>query len=278
MISKPVSTENGFRLTPVKMGDEKAFNWFFLPGGPGFGSQAIADLADQLTLPGQVFLVDYPNDGNNQLKEKVDFNDWHNGLCQLVQGYKNVILVAHSFSGMLALSEPRLENMIKGLVLLNTSPSNRWMEMIADQADKYQLPDISEKQAWYLAEPSNSRFKTTCLAAAPYFFTSAELQAGKVLLEKLPYSHESYDWVNRDFHPSYTARWIPKQLSTLIICSEFDYLTPASLFTEDKQWQRDNIHIELIKSAGHFPWLGEGLSGVVDSFNAFLGGFKQDLS
>ena len=174
---------------------------------------------------------------------------------ELLEAFDNIVIVAHSFSGMFVLSDPRIESQIKGLVLLNTSPNAKWMQSILQQAKQYQLPDLSSIQARYQDHPSNTLFKALTMACAPYFFSESDLEFGKAMLETLPYSHASYDWVGQYFHPNYEAKWIPKDTPTLIVGSELDHITPLSLFKNDKRWQKKNIVIECIEDAGHIPWM-----------------------
>src|ERR1700712_5244480 len=41
------------------------WNWLFLPGGPGIGSDSLRDLGEPPDLPGTGWLVDLPGDGSN---------------------------------------------------------------------------------------------------------------------------------------------------------------------------------------------------------------------
>ncbi len=248
-------TKKGYRAKLQSVNAGKALHWLFLPGGPGLGSELFSDLGLQLSLPGNAWLIDYPNDGSNQIFKENDFNSWRDGLIELLEAFDNIVIVAHSFSGMFVLSDPRIESQIKGLVLLNTSPNAKWMQSILQQAKQYQLPDLSSIQARYQDHPSNTLFKALTMACAPYFFSESDLEFGKAMLETLPYSHASYDWVGQYFHPNYEAKWIPKDTPTLIVGSELDHITPLSLFKNDKRWQKKNIVIECIEDAGHISWM-----------------------
>src|SRR5205807_21926 len=111
-------SKDGFRLTFVKSREGFPFNWLFLPGGPGLGSESLKDLTAMLELTGTIWHVDYPGDGSNRDIEHVDFTKWPEGLVNLVQTLEHVIIVAHSFGGMLTLTIPELEKHLDGIVLL----------------------------------------------------------------------------------------------------------------------------------------------------------------
>lgn len=53
----------------------------------------------------------------------------------------------------------------------------------------------------------------------------------------------------------YTATWIPENVPTLIIGSEFDYMIPFEIFQNDPRFLRPNIKLVEIKEAGHFSWI-----------------------
>ncbi len=248
----------GYRAKLVATQPGMPLHWLFLPGGPGLGSESFGDLCQSLRLAGNTWCIDYPNDGSNQDKHYQEFNRWKDGLVDLLKSFNNIILVAHSFSGMFVLSDPRIEKYIKGLVLLNTSPNANWMQEIPRQAEKYHLPNVSSLQEQYQKDPSDALFKKLTLACAPYFFSESTVELGKALLQKLPYSHTSYDWAGTHFHPHYEAQWIPEEIPALIMGSEYDHITPLSLFQDDERWQRNNIQMECLSDVGHFPWVSNG--------------------
>ena len=247
-------TKSGYKVCLQSVNPGIPVHWLFLPGGPGFGSESFSDLGMKLNLPGNVWYVDYPNDGSNQICKENNFKLWRDGLIELLGAFDHVVLVTHSFSGMFVLSEKRVEARIEGLVLMNTAPNAGWMKEIPRQAKKYNLPDVSKLQSQYQSNPTNELFKDLTIACAQYFFSKSALDQGKKLLEGLPYSHPSYDWAGKFFHPNYEAAFIPRSIPTLIIGSELDHITPLNLFMEDERWHCKNITIECLKGEGHFPW------------------------
>lgn len=261
----------GYRSTLISHIADKDLNWLFLPGGPGLGSESFDFLGKSLILPGKTWYVDHPHDGSNQNNSPIDFEHWPRGLLDLASSFKNVIIVAHSFSGMFVLSTPDIEKFLKGLVLMNTSPDKSWLQLSRIEADKNQLPDISDIQKNYIIHPSNDSFKELIMASAPYFFSPFGVDKGRALLESLPVSFASHLWASQSFHHTYRASFIP-DCPTLIIGSEFDFITPLKLFTDNNEWQKENISISLLKGAGHFPWI-EKMDKMKKIFTCFAKNF-----
>ena len=90
-------------------------------------------------------------------------------------------------------------------------------------------------------------------ALGPYFFAKTSMTRGLEMLDKISYNHKLYDW-KLNFMQQYQAKWIPK-INTLILSGEKDCITPPCLFLNDANFNQDNIHIKIINSAGHFPWI-----------------------
>ena len=68
---------------------------------------------------------------------------------------------------------------------------------------------------------------------------------------------------------NFSAKWVPENIPTLIIGASEDCITPITLFENDKRFSRNNIHIEKIQDAGHFPWL-EKMEVVKGKFKSFI--------
>lgn len=56
-------TPSGVRLRQRSSAPGR-FDWLFLPGGPGIGSDSLEGLADVADLPG-TWMIDLPGDGSN---------------------------------------------------------------------------------------------------------------------------------------------------------------------------------------------------------------------
>lgn len=251
-----VWTQQSARFELINSCPGKSLNWVFLPGGPGLGSEYLRELATALALPGSTWLLDMPGDGSNQPTNKVvDYSQWPENLAEAVRSLDNVVLVAHSFGGMLTLSSPALQNHLSGLILIDTAPNNKWMRVSADTAKRRNIVMPSPAMLSYEKVPSNHHFKQATLSMGPLFFSPNEMIQGRRLLEHLPYNHLPYDWVIKNFNPTYQSQWVPKKIPTLIISGDEDILTPASIFKSDETFHRSNIKTILITHAGHFSWI-----------------------
>lgn len=260
-----------FSLKLIKSSPNQPVNWLFLPGGPGLGAETLLPLIKKLDLDGKCWLADYPF--NSDINQIYDYNQWTNDLKNLAKSLENVVIVAHSFGGMLVLSTPYLEQEIIGLVLLNTAPTSAWIQEVPKYAALYQLPDTSDLQKKYMQHPTNELFKQLTIACAPFFFTKKSMEEGLKLLKSLPYNHRPYDWALKEFHPSYHYQWIPEHIPTLIIGGEMDPLTPLHLFQDEPAFQRTNIEIYMIKEAGHFAWLDD-----IETFKKLFSNFQNRIT
>lgn len=207
------------------------FNWLFLPGGPGLGSESLQTLTRILTLPGKTWHVDLPGDGSNHTSNDTEsFSQWSQALVEVVDTLNNVILVAHSTGGMYVLATPKLEKKILGLILMDSAPNASWQNELVRYIQFHPTKETKKFQEQYFKKPSNLLLKKITLASAPYAFTKKGLQAGVLLLKKLPFNYKTYEWSAKYFDPKYKARWIPKNLPTLILAGEKDRITPLNFF------------------------------------------------
>lgn len=227
------------------------FNWIFLPGGPGLGSQSLAPLTSLLELPGTIWHLDLPGDAK-----------WQAALIEAVHSLDYPILAAHSTGGMYALATPELEEALIGLVLMDSSPDASWQNSFARYVEAHPLPEVERLQKLYAENPNNERLKQLTIAGIPYL---TEGNQGFAFLEKLPYDYRAVEWSARHFDKTYQAKWIPK-IPTLIFAGALDRITPPGLFGH--AFQQANIMIKIIPRAGHFPWI-ENPEGVKSAFLDF---------
>ena len=166
-------------------------NWLFLPGGPGLGSESLSSLVDILDFPGALWMVDLPGDGSNvTTNNQESFAHWSKALIEVVFTLNNVILVAHSTGGMYALATPELQQLLKGLMLMDSAPDASWQQGFATWMQAHPLSELEKLQQNYRAQPSSSSLKALTVASAPYLFTPEGLIRGRELLERLLYNAE----------------------------------------------------------------------------------------
>ena len=77
-------------------------DWLFLPGGPGIGSESLAELALGAALPGTCWLVDLPGDGSNVGAPGAPadpYQLWPQVFLEAVAAVDNPVAVGHSTGG-----------------------------------------------------------------------------------------------------------------------------------------------------------------------------------
>lgn len=252
-------------------------NWLFVPGGPGADSSYFLTLIKDLDVPGNFWLIDLPANGSNisdQINTDYDFETWNDCLLSSIQKFQNPIYVGHSFGGMFPLLFTQLEQLLKGFVILNSAPS-LWLEEANKCAKENNIPLLAEPMAEFEKNPNPDTFKTALLACAHYYFPKNNLEMGKKLLEQIPFNYLAAVWWLKKAHEiNFSAKWIPQNVPTLILGSSHDFITPYSLFENDKRFNRKNITMNKIQNAGHFPWL-EQMTIVKEAFRALA---KQVLA
>jgi pimeloyl-ACP methyl ester carboxylesterase len=260
------------RIQLFRSMEGRNYNWLFLPGGPGLGSESLFPLLNILELPGNMWRLDLPGDGSNtsfQSGLKASMQNWSQAIGEAVTSFDKVILVAHSRGGMFALSLPELEKALKGIVLLDTAPDRNWQEQFALTIERSPLPEAKKLEEAYNKNPNDESLKRSVLAFAPYMFTQKALERGIKALEHLPYNHEAYRWALENFDPIYEGKWVPKQIPTMILSGAEDIATPLELFTQKKEFDRPNIFMREIKNARHFPWI-DNPQDVMEAFKEYV--------
>ena len=175
-MGRPVSFISNYRLTQVQ--DHHGPVWLFLPGGAGLGSEYYDSLMEAVSLPGTIYLLDYPGDGSNP--KPLEPQDWKKGLLEVVRSFENVHLVAHSFGAMFVMTIPELEDDLKSLILMDGSPKRLQHRHGGPSHLKEEFPK------------SLSRY-----------VTPEQLSRAETLFSHLPYNDEAFMWVRDHFHPDF---------------------------------------------------------------------------
>jgi len=272
MNTRTLWTASRARLQWVRNKKGANWNWIFLPGGPGLGSESLLPLINILDLPGTLWRLDLPGDGSN-IERNAMIRHWPQALLEVADTFENIIMIGHSRGGMFLLSLSELEKKIKGLILLDSAPDNSWQEEFASRITHTNLPEEED----YKNHPSNETLRRFVLAGAPCMFTKKGLAKGLHSLENLPYNQDAIQWTQKHFDPTYSAKWIPKTIPTLILSGSDDLATPLKLFSQRSEYHRGNISLVEIENAGHFPWI-ENPSAVAAAFNDYINKWGEDLS
>jgi pimeloyl-ACP methyl ester carboxylesterase len=201
------------------------FNWLFIPGGPGADSRYLHTLITLLQLPGNTWLIDLPGTGDNikDIALDYDFNTWFDLFVPMIEQFQNPVLVGHSFGGMFPLLFPDLEQLLKGFIILNSSPS-LWLEEAVFYAQNYKMPDLSKEMLDFTQNPCEQTFRTALQACIPYYFPLHSREKGSAILEHLPFPFPpAVWWQKKACELNFSATWIPKQVPTLIIGGSYDF-------------------------------------------------------
>ncbi|MBX7067280.1 MAG: alpha/beta hydrolase [Parachlamydiales bacterium] len=230
-----------------------AINWLFFPGGPGADSSYLTSLVDCLDLPGNVWLIDLPGNGDHVVD--VDFDSWMEIFPKVIQKFQNPVLVGHSFGGMLPLLYPEMEEFLKGFVILNSAPS-LWLEAAFHYSRQFELPDLTKEMQEFTANPSQETFDAALAACMPYYFPKETLEKGRAMLLQVPFQYPPAVWWQRKvIELNFTAKWVPQTVPTMIVGAKYDCIVPFSLFEKDQRFHRDNIQLLFLKDAGHCGWI-----------------------
>ncbi|MER8186857.1 alpha/beta hydrolase [Kitasatospora sp. NPDC094015] len=252
-------TRSGVRLRRIAA-TEGRWNWLFVPGGPGLGSESVQGLARAAGVPGTVWLVDLPGDGSNRAVPQAGgspYDRWPQVLAETVDALDDVVMVGHSTGGMFALATPALEGRLAGLALVSSAPHAGWRETFIRWALAHPLPGLDEAGAAYADDPNDRTLRALTLAAAAWNFTPAGLAAGRTLLDGLPFCNDAVAWADAHFDDTYRARWTPAAGGppTLIVSGAEDHVVDQGLWRQDASFDRPHVLHRTIEGAGHFPWL-----------------------
>ncbi len=261
--------KNKTRYRQAKQSGGQSFNLLALSGGPGMDSSYMQSCIDILNVPGNCWLIDFPGNGSNH-PEFTDCDQWFSYLIDTVKMFPNPIILGHSFGGIISLLSPQLEKHLKGLIMLNATPTN-WVKASEEVRKKKNLPDMERLKP----NPSNETMKAFFLSSAPYFFLPDKLEQGEKMLSSLPFNIHTLNWFHsRVQREGYEASWIPQNVPTLILSGSEDVITPPKLFRDDPRFDRPNIQHMTLDGASHFCWYDkpEQVSSHIGQFFSSLTG------
>lgn len=242
------------KITKVTENPQSKFTWIFIPGGPGMDSSYFDTLINAIDLNENCWRIDFPGNGDYSVDENYDYDEWLELFFRLTKQFDNPIIVGHSAGGCYPLLFPELENVLKGLILMNTPPC-LWLEEAAKFAQEHELPDLTNDMQEFTLNPNQTTFDKALLACTPYYFTKDSLEAGREFLSKYMFAYKPAVWWQRKaIEINFRAKWIPQEVNTLVICGDHDAMIPFNLYENFKAFHRPNIKITCIKNAGHAPW------------------------
>lgn len=251
------------------------YNWLFFPGGPGADSSYLHSLIDELTLPGNVWLIDLPGNGSN-VQDGENYDHWMELFPKMIKQFDNAVLVGHSFGGMFPLLFPELEEHLKGFVILNSTPV-LWMEDAVNYSKQFDLPDLSKDMDEFTHNPSLETFTAALDACIPYYFPPETMEKGRKLFAETTCQWKpAVWWQHKAVELNFSARWVPKNVPTLIVGGKYDCICPFCVFEKDVRFHRRNIQLYYINNAGHLPWI-ENPTAVRRAFSQFYSQLTNEL-
>lgn len=244
-----------------------AIDWLFLPGGPGIGSESLEDLVQAAALPGRSWLVDLPGDGSN-LVDGDPYRRWPSVLLEAAGAFSDCVFVGHSTGGMYLLSVPELEDRLRGLVLISSAPDARWHPHYVRMTIENPLVAVQAAIRAFEANRNNDTLRDLAVASAPWNFSNEAVPLGEALLARMPYNLAAAEWSDGHFDHTYTLKWWPKKLPTLILSGAHDRIVVQE-FWDDASFVGENILRATVEDAGHFPWIERPVA-VREAFATFV--------
>jgi pimeloyl-ACP methyl ester carboxylesterase len=249
-------TPRGVRLRRARRTGGR-WNWLFVPGGPGIGSESLRELVAAAGCPGTSWLVDLPGDGSNVHAPGAPadpYRLWPGVLLDAVDAVPDPVAVGHSTGGEYLLSVPALERRLAGLVLVSTAPDAGWMPTFEAMCAAHPVPGVAEATERYAAEPTDRNLADLAVATAPWNFTPEGLAAGRELLARMPYNRLAVEWSDRHFDRDYRCAWFPAALPTLILSGSADRIVDQSLW-DDQRYRGPHVRRVVVDGGAHFPWI-----------------------
>lgn len=256
MVDDPTWTRSGVRLRH-RTSRPGPWNWLFLPGGPGIGSESLHELVDTAELPGTTWMVDLPGDGSNTSAPGAPadpFSLWPQVLLEAADAVANPVFVGHSTGGMYLLSTPDLEDRIAGLVLISTAPDASWLPAFVAMTEQHPLPAVAAATQVYENDPTDTHLAAIAVASAAWNFGPGTIETGRELLARMPYNGAAVDWSDRHFDHTYAATWWPTTVPTLIVSGADDRIVAQHLW-DDNRYRGHHVTQAVIDGGGHFCWI-----------------------
>jgi hypothetical protein len=260
-----ILTKNSVRLTLLRKAKLEAPNLVLIPGGPGMGSGYFRTLAARLEGPHGLYLVDLPGNGSNPLPDSLSLDHWPTYLEDIFDHLSNVILLGHSFGGMMLLMNPKLDKKAQKFILLSTLPKSIFGK---EKSSYWEDPEVDSKILAFKKDPSDKKLQDLIVDLAPLYFPPSALKQGTVMLGEDTYSHRAYLYLQKAMLAPYEAQYIP-QIPTLILSGLEDIVTPLRYFQEDVRFRKPFISIKGIEGANHFPWI-EKLEDTAHAISSFI--------
>lgn len=227
-------------------------NWMFFPGGPGLGPEYLEGFLIEANLKGSIFVLKYPSPCKTETVVKY-LSKLNQDILEFIKSLPNLIIVGHSYGGMLLQCLNLKCDNIKKQILLNSSPTLECFSLAAKSAKTF---SDSEKRAIEIAENDFANDKNTAnlrrlyKSWAPYYVPHAFLEDYFNMLDLTTFDVQLYEWGNSNFYEYFRTKTFLMD-NIIAINSKFDIICPSSLF------HKQPVQMNEINSSSHFPWISD---------------------
>lgn len=258
------------RYTVVKKLNVPAYDFIFLPGGPGADSSYFFSLTDAVKFPGNCYFLDLPGNGDH-IVDNPDYDQWLSILEKSLKQFNNPVVVAHSFGGILTLMCKELKPLLKGVIILDSAPSF-WVHEAVKYAKNFDVPDLTEPLTKFNNNPNQENFESALKACMPYYYVPGFEDQYKEVFSSFHFAYQPAVWgQEKGVEWDDYVQWIPS-VPTIIINGTHDLMTPYYMFKNDKRFNKPNIKIAVVENAGHLPWIEKPqvMQSLIDDYVAGL--------
>ena len=194
---KTLYNKDKTRLQLVKSIPGNNNNYLFLPGGPGVDSDSLMGLVNELNIAGNYWLIDLILNGTNDehfSEHEEIYLKWPQFLVNAIKDFENPILIGHSFGGYLPLFIPELDNLLKGFIMIGSTPTLK-SKLFQSTAEKHNLPPLSKEQNKFIETPNLQNLKALYEKETFYFFSKDYQKQGlEDIVKKLIYCLKTEHW------------------------------------------------------------------------------------
>ncbi len=247
------------------------FRTIFVPGGPGFDSSYLISLIEQLKLPGSSWCCDLPGNGNYKLEGVFNFEDWKSRFPRAIASFKErvpggpLLVVAHSFAGLLVFACPDLRHTVDAFIFLNSTPKNPATPVTEGGFIEAAETAIARRDA--LNKEAQEEAGKYLLPFAQGFCPELSAGEAEAFFKQITCSWQPLYWFEKTAPlRDEEGTWVPA-CPTLIVESSLDPF--YGLFKkEGTKYAKPNVTFKAIEGAGHFCWIkgGAALKGTVYAF------------
>ncbi len=153
----------------VKINNDKSItNLLLIPGGPGLSSNTLR-IFDVLADNFNLHYWDTQGTNGSSFDPSIDIGDIINGITEKTSHLKNLIVLGHSFGGLIATQLVNLPNVI-GIVCMATPLSEEAFIKVGENYQKNITDDLQRKLKEWEHNPSEHSFKNWLASYGKLFF------------------------------------------------------------------------------------------------------------